>query len=153
MALIAGCTGSGSSDLPKTYPVSGVVTHEGKPVDGATVTFLPMEGTGSSIGLTDANGKYALSTFNPSDGAPAGQYKVSVVKWQGGAPPPAPTGQIAPGEIDEATYAPPKETPGGGAAATTGPKNLLPAQYSNADSSGLRATVAEAENQIDLPLK
>jgi hypothetical protein len=39
-------------------------------------------------------------------------------------------------------------------AVSSGPKNLLPAKYANAENSGLRATVSESdENKRDFELK
>jgi hypothetical protein len=117
-----------------------------------------MEGTGSSVGLTDASGKYELSTFTSSDGAVPGQYKVSIVKVDpasaakaaASTPPP---GQLASGDIDNTTYAPPAAGSVGSGGAPAGPKNLIPAKYATADTSGLRATVSESgpnENNFDL---
>ncbi|MGE0759845.1 MAG: hypothetical protein AB7F89_17850 [Pirellulaceae bacterium] len=156
MVAAIGCSGAAPSNLPKTYPVSGTVTMGGKPVEGATVNFMPMSGSGSSIGLTDKDGNYNLSTYSSNDGAEAGQYKVSVVKWEGDTAPSnvPPAGTIASGEIDESTYAPPSERATSGSVGSTGPKNLLPSKYANGDTSALRATVTEGgPNKFDFDLK
>jgi hypothetical protein len=156
LALSVGCTSATDSNRPKTYPASGTVTLNGSPVEGATVNFYAMEGTGSSIGVTDANGKYTLTTFTSNDGAMAGQYKVSIVKYDGAPPPTAttlPAGQLASGDIDVSSYAPPKESGAPSAAAAAGPKNLIPAKYSSADTSGLRGMISEGgsnDNNFDL---
>ncbi len=81
--VVTGC-GGGLSPIP----VSGTVTHKGKPVEGATVTFV--RGTGSltngemAMGVTDASGRYELTShFGPQtsgSGAVAGEYKVTVSK-------------------------------------------------------------------------
>ena len=160
LALMVGCSSS-DSKLPKTYSATGTVTLNGKAVEGATVNFYPMEGTVSSIGSTDASGKYSLTTYRSNDGALPGQYKVSIVKYEGGAPPPsaaaAPSGQLPTADIEHATYVPPKENPTGaaqGSAGSSGPKSLLPAKYSNADSSGLRGLVTESNSNVnDFELK
>jgi hypothetical protein len=70
--LIVGCGGG-----TKLYPVEGVVTLDGEPLEGATVTFQS-ENT-IAAGLTSASGKFRLIT-NGQEGAPAGTYKVVVKK-------------------------------------------------------------------------
>ncbi len=96
MALVclAGCSGSGG--FPKTYPVTGTVKLNGKPIDGAMVTFQMENGKENAIGTTDKNGEFSLSMFRPGDGAVPGKYKVSIKK-EDAAPPPtnvAPPGQL-----------------------------------------------------------
>lgn len=109
LTLSLGCS-SEDSNRPKTYPVSGTVKLNGTVVEGATVTFQLTEGKENAIGSTDKTGKYTLSTFRPNDGAVAGQYKVSITKFDvepittsSSLPP----GQIASGELP-ADYAPPR---------------------------------------------
>jgi hypothetical protein len=68
-------TGCGSS-LVKT---EGVVTLDGQPVEGATVTFMTEDGKQTSVGATDASGKFQLFTAD-KPGALPGSYKVTVVK-------------------------------------------------------------------------
>jgi hypothetical protein len=147
MALVVGC--SSESANPKTFPATGKVTLNGSPLEGATVNFYPMEGKGSSIGTTDAEGNYSLTTFRSNDGALPGQYKVTITKYT--SPPKAAsapeTGSLASGELDVATYAPPSDNPVA-TATNTGPENLVPAKYANADSSGLRGMV-DASNGVN----
>jgi hypothetical protein len=69
----AGCGG-------KTAKVEGVVTLDGTPLQGATVTFVPDNGERQASGLTDADGVFHLSTFNTGDGALPGTHKVTVEK-------------------------------------------------------------------------
>jgi hypothetical protein len=150
--LTIGC--GGGSGHPKTYPVTGSVKHNGKPVEGAVVTFQLAEGKGNAIGSTDAKGEYTLSTFVPADGAVPGQYRVAISKFT--TPPPEKQG-LTPGVITSgdlpADYAPPSEKDGS-AGASTGPKNLLPAKYANDQTSALRATVSESgPNKFDFDLK
>src|SRR5947209_14577793 len=78
--VLAGC--SNSSRLP-TYPVTGTVTMQGQPVAGAAITFVPTgkEGEAASA-ITDAAGKYALTTWRAGDGARPGQYRVKVSKQE-----------------------------------------------------------------------
>jgi hypothetical protein len=78
-AVAIGC-GSEDGNLPRTVPVSGLVTLDGVPVDGAQVIFVPdASGTGA-YGSTDSAGKFALRISEKKDGAIPGNYKVQVSK-------------------------------------------------------------------------
>jgi hypothetical protein len=76
-ALLA-CAGCGKD--AKTVKVQGVVTLDGKPLEGATVTFIPLEGGSGRMasGRTDSDGTFQLTTFRTYDGALPGEYKVTV---------------------------------------------------------------------------
>src|SRR6187431_1317575 len=82
LAAIAagGCSGTGR---PPTYPVSGTVTMKGQPREGATVVFVPAEGAShqAATGISDAAGKFKLSTFLADDGAQEGEYHIKVSKF------------------------------------------------------------------------
>ena len=152
LAAVTGC-GGGSGGFPKTYPVTGTVKLNGKPVDGAMVTFQLDGDKRNAIGTTDKNGEYSMSMFRPGDGAVPGQYKVSIRKENAVAAPSnaPPPGQIASAEL-AADYAPPPPT-----AAVSGgkKKSEVPEKYANDATSGLRATVVESqtENKFDFDLK
>jgi hypothetical protein len=89
VAASVACGGCGGDRGPVLYPVSGVVTVDGQPLDKAGVAFQPDESKGNKLGLfpagtTDATGKYELMTAS-KNGAPAGHYKVVVIPY---TPPP-----------------------------------------------------------------
>ncbi len=154
LTLNLGCSGN-SSGRPTTYPVTGTVKLNGKPVEGAVVTFQLTDGKENSVGSTDKEGKFSLSMFGPNDGAIPGQYKVSISKFD--VEPPKTTGMVA-GQINSgdlpAEYSPPAAGGGTAGAGSTGPKNSLPAKFANYDSSGLRAMVdAKGKNSFDFDLK
>jgi hypothetical protein len=71
--------------------VSGVVTLDGQPIEGAMVAFVPVdEGKGAMAhGTTDKDGVFQLTTTKPNDGAAPGEYKVTVVYAEGAEAPPA----------------------------------------------------------------
>lgn len=140
-AWTLGCGQGSSVDHPTTYPVTGTVTYEGAPVEGATVTFRPTTGNQAAFGNTDASGKYSLTTFVSGDGALPGDYKVKIAKYEVQE-------STSSGEGDD--YVPPEELPEG---ASTGPKNLLPEKYNNDATSGLTATVTEGDNMVDFKLE
>lgn len=80
MLLLAGCGGSEF----EMVSVSGTITLDGEPLEGAEVVFAPMEikkqaivGP-ASIGLTDANGKYSLKTTKGVEGAMVTNHTVAV---------------------------------------------------------------------------
>ena len=88
LAFLPGCGPKG----PKVQYVEGVVTLDGKPVEGASVNFSPkqqssdpndIKGPLLAGGKTDANGKYTISTTRGSavgGGTTEGEYIVSIVK-------------------------------------------------------------------------
>jgi hypothetical protein len=80
LASMFGCSREGSNIVP----VSGVVTLNGKPLAGATVTFSPVAAQGEinagdgSAGKTDANGEYTLTTSRGQLGAQIGKHRVRI---------------------------------------------------------------------------
>ena len=76
--LMAGC--GGSDTTPGLVPVTGTVTLDGAPLDGAAVTFLPQFGDSERAprGLTSADGTYELFYANNEPGVKPGAYTVSV---------------------------------------------------------------------------
>jgi len=76
LLALVGCGGK-----PGPVPVQGTVLLDGKPLEGATVSFVPEGGTGrSASGFTDKDGVFHLMTTNPNDGAVPGNYRVTVTK-------------------------------------------------------------------------
>jgi hypothetical protein len=79
VAALGGCSGKKA-----TYPVQGkVLDDDDNPAAGALVVFHPAEGDDSDplkpSGRVDDNGEYRLNTYAKSDGAPAGEYSITVV--------------------------------------------------------------------------
>jgi len=80
--LAAGCGGDGRPSLVK---VTGTVTLDGQPLEGAIVAFQPITDAKAkfqrpSAGTTDASGKFVLGTYAIDDGAPVGKFRVGIVK-------------------------------------------------------------------------
>jgi hypothetical protein len=66
---------------PKPYPVKGILKVNGEPAGGATIAFYanpPFDKTLIPTAVTEADGSFRLSTYKPKDGAPAGEYEVTV---------------------------------------------------------------------------
>ncbi|HBT78423.1 MAG TPA: hypothetical protein DEB39_16195 [Planctomycetaceae bacterium] len=79
--------------LSGLVPGSGIVTHDGIPVEKADVVFSPVtvsETSRAAGGTTDAQGRFSLSTLQENDGIFPGEYIVSVRKttYQEGPTPP-----------------------------------------------------------------
>jgi hypothetical protein len=79
LALLAAACGG--PDGPRPYPVRGVLRVNGEPAGGALVAFYCTTPFGKTIvpsAVTDEDGSFNLTTYKPRDGAPAGDYEVTV---------------------------------------------------------------------------
>ena len=111
------------SDRIPVFPVQGTVLLDGKPVAHAFVVFHPLGNTGPGDlhprAQADQDGTFVLSTYESDDGAPAGEYRVTVQKYK------------APTDSDNGP-----------------PTNLLPGRYAKPDSSKLNARVQDGQNDL-----
>jgi hypothetical protein len=134
LAAVLGCS-RGRGDLAT---VSGTVSHNGVPVEGAKVTFhstVEVEGKGGMAfsALTDSSGKYLLATgVNKEPGILPGMYKVTITKLKGAA---AATAGMDQGQLEAA---------GGGGG---GALNDLPDVYAKKDTSKLSVTLETGKNE------
>ncbi|TVS20208.1 MAG: carboxypeptidase regulatory-like domain-containing protein [Planctomycetaceae bacterium] len=79
LVSVYGC-GGGAVREP-TVPVTGVVTYNGEPVEGATVAFGAASGQDRpASGTTDGAGRFSLTTYAQDDGAIPGKFTVAVSK-------------------------------------------------------------------------
>jgi hypothetical protein len=79
MIVLATVLAAGCSDSAGLVSVSGVVKLDGKPLAGATVMFNPKAaGARPAIGVTGQDGVFRLTTFKSNDGAPRGEYQVTI---------------------------------------------------------------------------
>lgn len=138
-SLLAGC--GHKAKLNGLVKVAGTVTYEGQPIEGANVIFGP-EGEGrSASGMTDANGRFQLTTLEPNDGAMLGKYKVAVSKIEVENP-------MSADEAREWFVA------HGGPPEPGNIKNRLPEKYKDTEGSGLGAEVlAGGNNDFTFELK
>jgi len=120
--IVALASASCGSNQKPVYPVQGQVNFEGRPLPSAFVVFHPVgESDGDSVrpvGQGDRAGSFNLTTYTKHDGAPAGQYAVTVEY----RPPPLDDGKPV--------------------------KDILPARYAKPDSSGLRVEIVEGNNEL-----
>jgi hypothetical protein len=147
--VLAGCGNAGVGPKPKpVFKISGKITLNGAPVANAMVSFSPKaENQPAATGRTGTDGKYTLTTYDPGDGAAAGDYVVLVTKStvSSTAGPPAhdPSHPVS-GEAMHAAR---------GAQAAEA-ETALPEKYSRADQSDLKATVKAGTNdELNFDLK
>jgi len=115
---------------PPVYKVSGTVRMDGEPLPQAVVVFKPEEGTYSATGLSDASGKFFLTTFDDRDGAIEGTFQVTVDRVDY-----IPIGPEKGTSSDGGTYLPPlKEV------------RVTPKKYADFEKSGFAATVLKDES-------
>lgn len=123
-ALIAVAAAAGCGDSrPAVAPVSGVLRFAGRPLADAAVMFAPVAGGRPAEGVTDADGRFELTTFNRGDGALLGAHRAAVTAFGEGP-------VVLSDGREEYT---PAGASGGGQA--------LPARYSDPKRSGLEYTV------------
>lgn len=124
--VLAGCSRSGPQRVT-THPVQGKITFQGQPIGGAFVVLHPKEAAAPDVPTSRAHvqpdGTFRVSTYDSADGAPAGEYVVTV-QWQ-------------------------KLVKSGGDF-VPGP-NLLPTKYSNRATSDVVVHVAAGANEL-LPI-
>jgi hypothetical protein len=122
--MTGGCAKEDAARAP-VFPVHGQVSFKGQPTPGAFVVFHPVEDAGDEpirpTGQVEPDGSFSLTTYDKGDGAPPGEYSVTV-EWRK---------LVTKGEEAEA-----------------GP-NVLPDLYSKPETTPLKVTVAEEPN--DLP--
>ena len=130
---------------PATYKVTGKVTYQGNPLEGAEVIFMTEKSPRPGRGTTNKDGEFVLSTYGAGDGAMAGQHRVTVTKWE--IPEFAKRNFKDSGEGDrERAKAIAEGLP-------TDPKLLTPSKYKAPATSGLSFKVEpQGKNHFELPL-
>jgi hypothetical protein len=83
-ALVVLLSGCGGKRGPRLYHVNGSVHINGEPARDMNVMFTPLsppeDGSTplSPSGVTEEDGSFRLMSFEPDDGAPAGDYQVTI---------------------------------------------------------------------------
>jgi hypothetical protein len=125
VAAFAGCGSSQGSDRVPVFPATGRLVYDGRPLAGAFVV-LHSKGAEQSHraprphAQVSADGSFSLTSYDTDDGAPAGDYTVTV--------------ELRPlvrrgGDI------------------TAGP-NTLPSKYCRAETSPVTVQIAEGRNEL-----
>lgn len=118
--LISGC-GSKTNERPAVYPVSGKVVSKGKSLGGAMLLFHPLRHDLKEIrsyATTEIDGSFEVSTFEAYDGAPEGDYAVTIT-W--------PTVSVEDGGYGE---------------------DRLRGQFNNPQTTPFRATITQSDTQL-----
>jgi hypothetical protein len=120
------CWGCGNG-RPPTYEVRGQVFANDRPAAHALVTFHPIDDNMPEAvhptATVDDSGNFTLTSFTAGDGAPAGEYRVTVVRYL--------AVKSRPGAEDYDT------------------RNFLPDRYAKLETSELRATVKKGKNELE----
>lgn len=125
---LSGCGGGG--DAPPLGRVSGTVTFQGEPVDGAEITFMSDDGVVAAATL-GSDGTYQVSS-EYGRGIPLGTYHVAVT-------PPAPS----PEDVDD----------DGNPLVDQSQFDKIPDMYRDFAQSGLEITVTEGSNTFDVDMQ
>ncbi len=114
----------GNTNRVRVYRTQGTAVCDGQPMPNATVYLHPIGGAAPDVPRPRAvvrdDGTFVVGTYGKDDGAPPGDYKITV-EW------------FAPGEQ--------KNNP-------RGPQNVLPAKYARPDTSDLIVHVEAGDNQL-----
>lgn len=119
--ILIGMLGCGGSERrgPETVPVSGTVTLNGKPLEGADVHFVRDDF--SSFAKTGPDG-----TFTLVQGAVAGENQVSISKWEGEGPEYDPESGYDEGQLESEI-----DALGGDMSKVKSRRQLVPPDYRN----------------------
>ena len=120
----AGCSSPKDPNLKPVHPVRGQVFVKDQPAAGAFVLLIPLNEASDAPdarprGEVGEDGSFKLSTFGSEDGAPAGEYVVTI-RWPG---------KVLPDGREE-------------------PEDKLFGRYADRSKSNLRATVKEGPNEL-----
>ena len=138
--------GACSTGGPSVEFVEGVVTLDGKPIEGVAVSFSPVDaktGTGA-VGTTDASGIFRLTTIpngTPNAGAKAGDYNVTFSKSTGSGASAQPLS-----DDDNPDYG---KAPASGKTESMTSERVIPEKYENPATSGFKVTVKPGTNKGD----
>ena len=119
---VVGCSRSEKNHIA-VHPVQGAIQFRGQPMDGALVSLHPksaVDGVPTPRATVAKDGTFTVTTFDGNDGAPEGDYVVTV-QW----------------------YRPVRV----GNDLVGGP-NVVPAKYASAQTSDVLIRIAAGENQL-----
>lgn len=123
LCAVVGC-GEAKPARLQVHPVTGTVTFKNLPASGAVLTLHPKSPPGADVPKPRANirpdGQFAVSTYDGGDGAPEGEY-VLTVRW----------------------YKPVKN----GADVQAGP-NVIPPKYAKPETSDKVVIITAGQNDL-----
>ncbi|MBI3822329.1 MAG: hypothetical protein HY289_06580 [Planctomycetes bacterium] len=125
VSIAAPCLAGCSRSALATHPVRGQVYYRDKPLAEALIVFHALDASDHAankpIAYTDSEGKFTLTTMKPGDGAPAGEYAITV-------------------DLREAVLVGEEKTRSG--------KSLLPERYRNVQKAVFKFRVEPGENIV-----
>lgn len=135
--ILAGCQDS------KLGSVTGVVSIDGKPVEMASVSFIPDFGR-ASVGSTNEKGEYVLNYTSSKKGALIGKHKVTIS-----------TKYVAETNYSLQTYSEegPIKPTRSDVVKSKGRKEMLPKKYRDRNTTELTAVVEPGSNEINFKLE
>lgn len=118
----AGCGGGAEEGRLPVHPVSGKVSVKGQSASGVLVLLHPAEGSPAAkegvipSATTEEDGTFQLSSYEQDDGAPLGEYSVTIQWYQSDAKstrgkPALPAGFARPSDRFQGKYKDPKKSP------------------------------------------
>ncbi len=137
LTAFAGC----GSNRPETVAVAGRVTLAGQPAAECRVTFHPLDGRRVAFGLTDAEGRYVLRTFESGDGAMPGEHRVTIYQVTMNLPGGGPKSLADEVNFDWSKLA--AESPS---------RPVVPEIFGNRETTPLSATIFEPTDSLDFEL-
>ena len=129
-----------SESKPDTATVRGKVTYQGKPVTTGRIVFNPVDGRRPAMASINEDGTFELTTFpgKSKDGAMLGEHIVTVKSTRT-------VGGEMPDEFSKEAKAAPAVMPK--------LEWLVPQKYSRKDTSPLKETVTEGQNEINIDIE
>jgi hypothetical protein len=85
MILMGALALMGCGDPHRPIPVSGLVTLDGNPVEGATLSFFAIDSAKEgrpAQGVTNGQGLFFMTTMTDGDGVIPGTYKVVINRYR-----------------------------------------------------------------------
>jgi hypothetical protein len=135
-ATMLGC---GGESLGPTGKVTGKLTLDGKQLPpGHAVSFMQMQKGFLAYGMTDAEGKFEVKSWNNGD-MPVGNYDVMI------APPSS--------DVDDSQRSAEDRFENPQNADSSQPRVLFPAKYRETTTSGLQYEIKEGVNNFAIDLK
>ncbi|UUO08853.1 carboxypeptidase-like regulatory domain-containing protein [Blastopirellula sp. J2-11] len=142
-SLILGCNRGPAlpANLPPLTACTLQIQYKQTPVTEATVTLIPAHGDWVGVARTDATGKAVVQTQGRYDGVPAGDYSITVTKYE-------PVTDLPP---DPAT---PEEDAASTLSAShqSKRKSLVPEKYTKPETTDLKLTITDLPVEQTLQL-
>ena len=149
LASLAGCSDSN----PRTYPLSGSVTLDGQPLEGAAIMLKPVNGGSNGYGVADAEGRFEITTYRQGDGALGGEHRIIVSL---AAIAPVAEGESGEPQQEEGEEEGEEESLDDGTELATSNQfemtSLVPERYTDFETSGLTVLVGPENGPLRLEL-